>query len=211
MATVKKTTTEETTKTLVELLAEVQAELKAPKGQRNNFGKYNYRSAEDIVEAVKPLLNSRGLVLKLTDDMRLLGDRYYVVATASVKNKSGEVESAEGWAREALSQAGMSDGQVTGATSSYARKYALNGLFAIDDTKDLDSEEYQGKPVSETDKKAPTAQPKTTKSSKQPLLKGTPEYENVLKALRGKTRTMAQVIGYYEVSPELKKELETIK
>src|SRR5690606_6220594 len=131
------------TKTLVELLAEVQAELKAPKGQRNSFGKYNYRSAEDIVEAVKPLLNKRGLILNISDELVQVGDRYYIKATSTVYNKERDSIEAVGYAREAQTQSGMSDGQVTGATSSYARKYSLNGLFAIDDTKDLDSDEYQ--------------------------------------------------------------------
>lgn len=214
MATQKKT--EEQPKTLVELLAEVQAELKAPKGQRNNFGKYNYRSAEDIVEAVKPLLNSKGLILKLSDDMRVVGDRYYIVATASVKDKEGNVESAEGWAREALNQAGMSDGQVTGATSSYARKYALNGLFAIDDTKDLDSDEYQGKLPNDSEKPKPTSAPKsqatTTKASDKPkLVRDSEQHKAVVKALETKQRTIAQVVGHYQVDEALLKELKEIK
>ena len=123
------------TKTLVELLAEVQAELKAPKGLRNNFGNYNYRSTESILESVKPLLKSKGLLLTITDDLVVLGDRYYVRAFASVEKGEDKI-TVSAYAREEENKKGMDSAQVTGATSSYARKYALNGLFLIDDTKD---------------------------------------------------------------------------
>lgn len=120
-----------------ELLA-IQSGLKAHKGQRNNFGKYNYRSCEDILEAVKPLLKENNSILKLTDDIVQVGDRIYVKATAIIKYEGGQ-ESVSAFAREPLSQKGMSDCQITGSASSYARKYALNGLFAIDDTEDDDT------------------------------------------------------------------------
>ena len=118
-------------------LSEIQRKLKAPKGQFNAFGKYKYRSCEDIVEAIKPLLKE-GVSLILTDDIVLIGDRYYIKATASITNGVDSVK-AFGWAREPSDKKGMDPSQVTGATSSYARKYALNGLFAIDDTKDADT------------------------------------------------------------------------
>lgn len=123
-----------------ELIA-IQSELKAPKGQYNNFGKYKYRSCEDILEAVKPILKAHECVLNLCDDIVAVGDRYYVKATARITNAAGEVETATAFAREDLDKKGMDGSQITGAASSYARKYALNGLFCIDDTKDADTDE----------------------------------------------------------------------
>lgn len=121
----------------------VQADLKAPKSQRNNFGKYNYRSCEDIIEAVKPLLKENGLFLTMSDDIVLIGDRYYVRATVSVTDiVTGESVQTSALAREAAQKKGMDDSQITGTASSYARKYALNGLFAIDDAKDADTDDY---------------------------------------------------------------------
>lgn len=117
-------------------LAEIQRNLKAPKGQFNAFGKYKYRSAEDILEAVKPLLNGEATIL-LSDDLVLIGDRYYIKATATFKSKEEEI-SVTAFAREEESKKGMDGAQVTGASSSYSRKYALNGLLLIDDTKDAD-------------------------------------------------------------------------
>lgn len=119
-------------------LSKIQSELNAPKSQYNNFGKYNYRSCEDILGAVKPLLAGHGIVLTMCDEMKSVGDRIYVEATVKVSLDS-EVVSATAFAREPESRKGMDAAQVTGATSSYARKYALNGLFAIDDTKDADT------------------------------------------------------------------------
>ena len=125
-------------------LMAVQAELKAPKNQRNNFGKYNYRSCEDIIEAVKPLLKENRLFLTMSDDIVQIGDRYYVKATVSVTDiVTGESVQTSALAREAAQKKGMDDSQVTGTASSYARKYALNGLFAIDDTKDADTDQYK--------------------------------------------------------------------
>lgn len=125
-------------------LMAVQADLKAPKGQYNNFGKYDYRSAEDIIEAVKPLLKENGLFLTMSDDIVLIGDRYYVKATVSVTDiVTGESVQTSALAREAAQKKGMDESQVTGTASSYARKYALNGLFAIDDTKDADTDQYK--------------------------------------------------------------------
>jgi hypothetical protein len=119
-------------------LAEIQAEVKAPKGQFNSFGKYKYRSAEDIVEAVKPVINKYGYYLVLTDEVVEIGGRIYVKATATLSN--GKLHYAtQAFAREEETKKGMDGSQVTGASSSYARKYALNGLFAIDDTKDADA------------------------------------------------------------------------
>lgn len=118
----------------------IQSELKAPKGQFNNFGKYKYRSCEDIVEAVKPLLKNHDCLLTISDELVNIGERYYIKATAKITDlESKESEIVTGYAREEEVKKGMDGSQITGASSSYARKYALNGLFAIDDTKDSDS------------------------------------------------------------------------
>jgi hypothetical protein len=125
-------------------LAEIQAKLKAPKGQFNSFGKYHYRSAEDILEAVKKVVNPMGFSITLTDSVGEVGGRIYVQSTATLDN--GEIEyQATGFAREEETKKGMDGSQITGAASSYARKYALNGLFAIDDTKDSDATNDHGK------------------------------------------------------------------
>lgn len=121
-----------------ELIA-IQSELKAPKSQFNKFGGYKYRKAEDILEAVKPLLNKQKCTLTITDDIVMVGNRIYVKATANIKNEKGECETTTGWAREEETKKGMDGSQITGASSSYARKYALNGLFAIDDNADSDT------------------------------------------------------------------------
>ena len=124
-------------------LMAVQAELKAPKNQHNSFGKYDYRSAEDIIEAVKPLLKENGLFLNMSDEVVLVGDRYYIKATVKVVDVvTGESVQTSALAREAAQKKGMDESQVTGTASSYARKYALNGLFAIDDNRDADTDEY---------------------------------------------------------------------
>lgn len=122
-------------------LTEIQAELKAPKGQYNSFGKYNYRSCEDILEAVKPLL--KGSLLTLSDEIVEIGGRVYVKATASFSSEGEKPVSVTSFAREPMSKKGMDDSQVTGTASSYARKYALNGLFLIDDNKDPDTGLHQ--------------------------------------------------------------------
>ena len=123
-------------------LSALQAELKAPKGQFNKFGNYNYRSCEDILEAVKPLLVKHNLALTVSDTIEQVNDRYYVKATATIHDPDSDKSIAStAYAREPLDVKGMSDSQITGAASSYARKYALNGLLLIDDTKDVDSNE----------------------------------------------------------------------
>ncbi len=127
----------------MEALRLIQQELKAPKGQYNSFGKYHYRSCEDIVESVKPLLAKHGVQLTLTDDIVMVGDRIYVKATATLYDEKGVSETATAFAREPEQKKGMDESQITGTASSYARKYALNGLFLIDDTKDPDTDEYR--------------------------------------------------------------------
>jgi hypothetical protein len=120
-------------------LVSIQSELKAPKGQFNSFGKYKYRSCEDVLEALKPLLKENECFLNMSDEIVLIGNRYYIKATATITNNSGTSLSVSAFAREEESKKGMDASQLTGATSSYARKYALNGLFAIDDNKDADA------------------------------------------------------------------------
>jgi essential recombination function protein len=133
----------------IEKIVAIQSELKAPKWQYNSFGKYNYRSCEDILEGVKPLLTKHGLVLTIQDSIDLIGDRFYVKATATITDGKEQL-STSAYARESLDKKGMDASQVTGATSSYARKYALNGLLAIDDTKDADTMDNSKKPIQQT-------------------------------------------------------------
>ena len=146
------------TKKIYEKLAKVQSELKAPKGQFNSFGKYHYRSQEDILEAVKPILSRQGMTINLTDDIVLVGERYYVKSTATVSDGTDNI-SVTAFAREPSEKKGMDESQITGTASSYARKYALNGLFAIDDTKDSDAEEQ---PKQAIEKREATPLPKQT-------------------------------------------------
>lgn len=122
-------------------LQAIQHELKAPKGQENKFGGYKYRSCEDIMEAVKPLLDKNNASLVVSDDIVMIGDRFYIKAIATLlDSESGNIiAQTSAFAREPITKKGMDDSQITGAASSYARKYALNGLFCIDDTKDADT------------------------------------------------------------------------
>lgn len=140
-------------------LNQIQVKLKASKSQYNSFGKYYYRNLEDIQEALKPLLEEQGVIVTLTDDIKLIGDRYYIEATAKVIDiEDGSSVEVKGQAREVLDKKGMDQSQITGSASSYARKYAMNGLFAIDDTKDADNQDNskQGQP---------SATPKQSKGS----------------------------------------------
>lgn len=131
-------------------LIEIQSALKAPKNQRNNFGKYSYRSCEDILEALKPLLKEHDAYINLSDKLVMVGDRYYVEATATI-HCNGEEVSGVAYAREDEEKKGMAESQVTGSASSYARKYALNGLFGIDDAKDADTQDNREKPKAKPD------------------------------------------------------------
>ena len=131
-----------------EKIMTVQTKLRAPKGQYNSFGKYSYRSCEDILEALKPLLAEVGAIVNVSDEIKLIGNRFYVEATASfIDVETGGRMIAKASAREAETKKGMDDSQVTGSVSSYARKYALNGLFAIDDNKDADSTNTHDKDI----------------------------------------------------------------
>lgn len=131
-------------KSFYEKVAKVQTELKAPKGQTNKFGGYKYRSCEDILEAVKPLLSKQGLVITVNDELVNSGNRFYIKATAIISDGESSITNSA-LAREPETKKGMDESQITGACSSYARKYALNGLLLIDDTKDADATETHSK------------------------------------------------------------------
>jgi len=156
--------------TLVNKLVAIQGRLKAPKNQRNNFGKYNYRSCEDILEAVKPLLAEQGIVLTVSDIFVGEGAIPHIVATASITDGKDTV-SVSAQAGVDPNRKGMDIAQSFGSSSSYARKYALNGLFLIDDTKDADATNTHGKTA--------TAQPKKVDINKAILKPNTPEFDKV--------------------------------
>lgn len=189
-------------KALIEKLVHVQSELKAPKTQENTFGKYKYRKAEDILEAVKPLLKSQGLYLSITDDIILVGDRFYVKSTASIED--GEfTKSVSALAREEADKKGMDGSQITGASSSYARKYALNGLFGIDDTTDSDGTNEGHKEPEKKSATPPAAPPppKTTASKSStpvPLIPTLPIWGKVIDGLKTKGKKKSEW-------PEIKK------
>lgn len=170
-------------KNLYESLIEIQRKLKAPKGQYNSFGKYKYRSCEDILEALKPLLAGEGVLLTLTDEIVVLGNRFYLKATATVRKGDTQVSNAS-YAREDDTKKGMDGSQITGTASSYARKYALNGLFLIDDTKDADTNEHR-----DTQENASKAEPK------QPELDF--EQELVAEAEANACSTIAELSAVY--------------
>lgn len=187
-------------KEVLKKLLEIQVELKAPKNQYNSFGNYFYRSCEDILEAAKPLCKKHGCVLTLTDTIKQVGDRYYIEATAILFDvETAEMISATASAREPQTKKGSDESQITGAASSYARKYALNGLFDIDDTKDADTEE---KPVMPTSK--PFAQKPTTPA---PAPAQTKPINNTVKFISDaqRTRLFAMAKGHEDI---IRKELE---
>ena len=178
-------------------LLAIQTELKAPKGQYNKFGKYNYRSAEDIIEAVKPICKKYDTVLLLGDEIELIGDRYYVKATAILTDlESGASVQTQAYAREEQSRSGMSADQLTGACSSYARKYCLNGLLMIDDSKDSDTDENH-EIVSEA-KKNETKQKAEQAMADDPLITHD-KVEVAVAVIRGKQTTLANVLSAYGV------------
>lgn len=145
---------------IYETLSHIQVELKAPKNLYNSFGRYKYRNAESILEAAKPLCAKHGCTLTVSDEVILIGSRYYIKATATVQDKDGNAASATALAREDETKKGMDGAQITGTSSSYARKYALNGLFCIDDTKDPDTNEYHNQTTE--DPQEVTASPEVT-------------------------------------------------
>lgn len=149
---------------IISILNKIQQQLNVPKNQTNTFGGYKYRSCEDILSAVKPLLGD--CILAINDDIEMIGDRYYVRAVAKLSNKDGFVETTA-YAREPEVKKGMDESQITGTASSYARKYALNGLFAIDDTKDSDTDEHHRQTDGNGATKAPVSSPKPIEEPKK--------------------------------------------
>ena len=127
---------------MIKNLVNIQNELKAPKSNFNSFGKYRYRSAEDILTAVKPLLAKYSCTMTITDEVVFIGGRFYIKATATITDEDGNTESVSAFAREDESKKGMDGSQITGTASSYSRKYCLNGMFLIDDTKDAETDEF---------------------------------------------------------------------
>lgn len=180
-------------------LLAVQSELKAPKGQFNAFGKYKYRSCEDILEAVKPLLSKHGLSMTISDDIVDVGGRVYVKATVTVFDHDGNAHSVNAYAREEDTKKGMDASQVTGATSSYARKYALNGMFLIDDTKDSDSTNTHGSDnnVATKPKAAPAAEKPAAPAAAEP-------------AADSATSIMDKAVNYMKSQADRNKAYETV-
>lgn len=198
-------------KTLLESLVTIQSELKAPKGLRNTFGNYNYRSAENILEAVKPLLTQEKCVITLSDSIEMIGNRFYVVAVALFENLNGESMSVKAYAREEEQKKGMDGSQVTGASSSYARKYALNGLLLIDDTKDADTDEHaEQMKKGDSAAKPKTGVPKTEVPVQKPWLNQGEELKKVKIAIGTGKKTLEAVLNYYNVNKDIKAELEAI-
>jgi hypothetical protein len=186
-------------------LVAIQSDLKAPKNQTNAFGKYKYRSCEDILEAAKPLLKEHGLVLTLSDDIVEVGGRVYVRASASVTDGENHVQTTA-FARESLDKKGMDDAQITGSASSYARKYALNGLFCIDDTKDSDATNDHGKapqkPITVPQSKYVTI-PKPVEEPKKPDTTTVMEYMNDAKNLAGLAEIVERIKKYKWTKEEM--------
>lgn len=189
-------------KTIVDILSSIQKELHVPKNRHNNFGNYNYRNAEDIVDAVKKILPD-GVIFTITDKIELIGDRYYVKSTATISYGEQAIF-VDGWAREANEKRGMDPSQLTGATSSYARKYALNGLFAIDDGVDADSSDNrEQQPI-----KKPTSKPDVFKKSgvSQAQIKRLFAISNSKKLSQGELKQIMKQIAGVESTSELTKE-----
>lgn len=179
-------------------LQSIQSKLKAPKSQYNNFGKYPYRSCEDILEAVKPLLAEEKCTLTISDDITMIGDWIYVKATATLTNESGIKEQTTAFAREEAVKKGMDAAQITGSTSSYARKYALNGLFCIDDTKDPDTTN-QGNQEVKTNSKTPAKSTSTGKKVVPMEMLLSEEFLKSLHELDKKNRAEGKTIPIYSI------------
>jgi hypothetical protein len=190
-----------------ELIA-IQSELKAPKNQRNNFGGYQYRSAEDILEALKPLLKAHNCYLTLSDELVNIGDRYYIKATATIYSEKTSV-SVTAYAREEETKKGMDGSQISGASSSYSRKYSLNGLFLIEDTKDSDATNTHGfvevtNGANIQGSVSSVANNVVAQVKKKPvLLLNTENFGNCRKAYLKDKSNLAKICEKYEVSNEV--------
>lgn len=187
--------------TLISKITAIQGKLKAPKNQFNNFGNYHYRSCEDILEAVKPLLLEQGLLLTITDDIVVVGNRIYVKATVKVTDGKNEVTNTA-FAREEETKKGMDGSQVTGSSSSYARKYALNGMFCIDDTKDSDVTCTHGKESTKDNDATNTHGKESTKEDKSQVM-----LQQALAEINAAT-SIAALTAIYKSKPELHQVLD---
>lgn len=179
------------------VLQSIQSELVAPKGQYNSFGKYNYRSAEDILEALKPILKKHKAAITMSDDIVYIEGRHYVEASVTLYAE-GEAIGSKALAREEETKKGMDGSQITGTASSYARKYALNGLFAIDDNKDADSDEYNSQAANpaKTEKTQKTAKKTSDNSQKQTPAKNVKRITGAqAKKLREDIKNIAEASG----------------
>ena len=188
-------------------LIEIQKRLKAPKGQYNKFGKYNYRSCEDILEAVKPILADTRCTLTLSDEIVLIGDRYYVKAIAWLKGEDVD-EVVTAYAREADNKAGMDSCQVTGTASSYARKYALNGLFCIDDTKDADTDEYAVQTKKPAPASIPAKEEKEDKKEKQVFGPAHPQWQTILDKMVAGKGSIKELQDYYTIPANVEESIK---
>lgn len=187
-------------------LIQIQRNLKAPKGQYNQHGKYKYRSCEDILEALKPLLFEYECTLIISDEIKQIGNRYYVEATATLTNSEGKRVAVTALAREEEERKGMAQAQLTGACSSYARKYALNGLFAIDDTKDADTMDN----TKEEAKPTPKQTPKFTLEEALILADGAQTIEEITD-LWGKCKEYQRVQQFKDLITQKGKEFKKVK
>ena len=192
-------------KELIKKVCEVQSQLKAPKNQFNSFGEYRYRSCEDILEAVKPLLGDKGLVLTINDEVVQVGERYYVKATATITDGENSISNSA-FAREMAEKKKMDDSQITGATSSYARKYALNGLFCIDDTKDADALPPEDDGVNKIKNEIKSEKAKATRE----LNKKVDEY-NKTEGLEMRYKDMYKIIKNMPKIDQFHKDVELVK
>ena len=181
-------------------IVKIQNELRAPKNQYNSFGGYNYRSQEDILEALKPLLFREGLLQTITDEVLLIGNRYYIVATVTVSFESDSIQ-VRALARESEQKKGMDESQISGTASSYARKYALNGMWLIDDAKDADTNE--ARMISESAKRAEPRQKKQPENDNRKWLnEGTEDWSNAEQKIRAGVVTVKDLLTHYKVSKQ---------
>lgn len=177
---------------LYEKIIKVQRELVAPKSNYNSFGKYKYRSAEDILEAVKPLNAEQGLLLTITDEPVLIGEWHYIKATATLTDGE-QTQTVNAFARESEDKKGMDHSQVTGTASSYARKYALNGLYLIDDTKDADTDEYANQSGKENGQKASEKQLNLVNKLLNEKVSEKYSYDQLHQGIKNKLNTAANI------------------
>jgi hypothetical protein len=185
---------------LIEKIIKIQHELRAPKNQYNSFGRYNYRSQEDVLEALKPLLYKEGLLQTITDSVRLIGNRYYIEATVTVSFESDSIQ-VSALAREADQKKGMDESQISGTASSYARKYALNGMWLIDDAKDADTDE--ARMISDSAKPSqPQAKKQPENDNRKWLNEGTEDWLNAEQKIRAGAVTVKDLFTHYKVSKQ---------